>query len=230
VLTSIGVVAVIRGASSCYSGYALAEIQKATAAGCADFWLNRYQSLIIGLISTAVAAGAAILVLQQLGAMAHQNTLAHAALGIAKKQRQAEERQQISAAIETTQRLYGLMSVVPLALGDVMKVADEFTVRKEFTKHIKNISPVMQEFRREVPHLLSTHDEKAYYREFDDHNNSVGMYFFVGAAHDYGMDTKGAYANMKYMPKDKFGVIENLVYANIALWNLRAKLQERLDS
>jgi hypothetical protein len=50
------VLATILGvADSCASGFAAVEIKKKAAAGCGEFWLNRYQTLITGILAVGAA-------------------------------------------------------------------------------------------------------------------------------------------------------------------------------
>lgn len=72
VLLLIATAAAMGMADSCESGFAAVEIRKKAAAGCGEFWFNRYQTSIAALGALLAALIAARPVWRQLGEMREQ--------------------------------------------------------------------------------------------------------------------------------------------------------------
>lgn len=101
-----GLKSLIDASRMCGTGPFQAKLQTDGALGCAEFWLNRYQSLIGSALTVLISAIAAVIILRQLKAMADQTAIATNTLRLANTQVEAaahaatiEKRRNLAIAI-----------------------------------------------------------------------------------------------------------------------------------
>jgi hypothetical protein len=230
-LAALSLVAVAAGtaaAGSCRSGFAFAEVKKGTAAGCIDFWVNRYQSLATGLVSTAVAGVAAYFVLKQLWRMAENNALAASALRVAEAQRLAAEKANLAAACDSAFRLYGAVMAMAYHLAGSLKGAEVGNLRSEYVKQIQDVSPLVTELRRTVPHNLVTAEEKALYKEFGERFGSINSFLIMEATRGLGLDVPTIEDRPRFSSSTPGEAVTHVLLSGVALFHLGRRLESRL--
>lgn len=181
---------------SCKSGFALADIRARKVASCGEFWLNRYQTLLTGILSASIATGAAILVLKQLREMNRQNTVAERAMKIASDQLAAESRREISQAIDAALKarahIYGMAISLESVEGQTPDVA-----KKTYNEGLGEFIPELLTLRRTMDNIDSTPEVQKAYDEFEVNFRAASAFF--GKAH---------YENLKNLAPGAYDISE----------------------
>jgi hypothetical protein len=197
--------------------------------GCADYWLERYQTLFTGILSAAIALGAAYLVVRTLARMDQQNRVAEASLEQARLQFTQSERQAIANAGHTARSIANSISYTVLPVFPLLKVNTEREVMLALQERLPRIDQLMAEFRKSVAPYLKTKDEIDLHSRAEDRIGACAMY---AAAHLAGINFdqfSDHFNTAQDLTEGQFSAVTSLIDASDDLHAIAKCLQERLN-
>ncbi|KFG68683.1 hypothetical protein [Microvirga sp. BSC39] len=124
-------------ADSCDSGFAARAIRKKEAAGCGEFWTNRYQTLVTGFLAAAIAGWAAVKLIEQIGIMRKGNHMLEEQLAMERARRDEERK------VKTSE----FFAIISAMRNLTMQARNEIVMRLESNEHQLALEARIERFR-----------------------------------------------------------------------------------
>jgi hypothetical protein len=143
--------------------------------GCLEYWLNRYQTLFVGILSAVIAVGAAYLVLKTLDRMDRQNRLAEQTMQVAFDQLKAVHRKEIGIALNALAFVRGHILTMITSMDEAN--GDEEKIAMAYVEALTAMKDSLNEFRLAMHAITQSETAERDFTSFERHFNSVVRYF-----------------------------------------------------
>ncbi|KRE02583.1 hypothetical protein ASE61_14990 [Bosea sp. Root670] len=152
-------------------------MKAAGGVGCFEFWLNRYQTTIQTIISSALAGAGLFFVLKQLKELGQQNKMTRAALEADTREKAAARRLVMARAIVAVGRLGRLAGVFLVQIG-TLRVDGRFPMSFE---ELAKTAVEAHEQTTEIFPALETTEIETDWTEIEARMNSATSYITLRA-------------------------------------------------